>query len=617
MGIFDSLYTGASGLNAAQLQIQVTGQNITNVNSDYYTRQRVVQSSTTPLHTTPGDVGMGTRIDTIIRIHDEFTFDKLKTATTNKENTAYKQQVLQEIAQRFPDLKDTGLLKDIENYFGAWNNFASHPYESAQKTNLLNLTSTLTSRLNDTSSQLKTVHNNINEQVKLAVDEINRIGKQIADLNAQIQKVETGTTQNANDLRDKRDQLELTLANIINISTFKNDISSNSAFGGTLTDQGRNYNLNIDGITLIDGVNFHPLTLDTNGNKDGFTNIYYELNDGTRVDMSSKINSGKLGAMLDLRGRTMGDNGEVKDGMITEFRNNLDSFAKTLIIQTNNIYASAAQESMSSTDLSQMKPNTTLQNFDQNVQSGSFEVIIYNSQGAEVARKTINVNSSTTMDDTKQGNSIVGDFNSDTDDNGNGNLNDDVNDFFTAKFNYDEKTGLGHLSFSPIFSSGEYTMSIEDKGTNFPGVFGMSQFFEGDSASNIKIESSLSSDTSKIKGNKAPVDGDNSMANAMINLQYQSLNFYSSDGTIRSETLTGYYRYLTTDIASKTESVNALNDTNLSLYKSVNAEFQSISGVNMDEELGNLIKFQSSYGAAAKIVTTVEKMLETLIGMKQ
>ncbi len=145
----------------------------------------------------------------------------------------------------------------------------------------------------------------------------------------------------------------------------------------------------------------------------------------------------------------------------------------------------------------------------------------------------------------------------------------------------------------------------------------MSQFFEGDSASNIKIESSLASDTSKIKGNKAPVDGDNSMANAMINLQYQSLNFYANDGTIRSETITGYYRYLTTDIASKTESVNALNNTNLSLYKSVNAEFQSISGVNMDEELGNLIKFQSSYGAAAKIVTTVEKMLETLIGMKQ
>ena len=94
MGIFDSLYTGVSGLNAAQIQIQVTGQNITNVNSDYYTRQRVVQSAANPLHSTPGDIGLGTKVDTIIRIHDEFTFTKLKNSASNKESTAYKEQIL-------------------------------------------------------------------------------------------------------------------------------------------------------------------------------------------------------------------------------------------------------------------------------------------------------------------------------------------------------------------------------------------------------------------------------------------------------------------------------------------------------------------------------------------
>ena len=169
MGIFDSLYTGVSGLGAAQIQIQVTGQNITNVNSDYYTRQRVVQSAREPFHSTPGDIGLGVKVDTIIRIHDEFTFDRLKTATSNLENTTYKQQVLQEIAQRFPDLQDTGLIKDMENYFGAWNDFASHPYESSQKTNLLNLTQTLTSRINDTANQLEKVHVTVNDQVKTTV----------------------------------------------------------------------------------------------------------------------------------------------------------------------------------------------------------------------------------------------------------------------------------------------------------------------------------------------------------------------------------------------------------------------------------------------------------------
>ncbi|PPB69025.1 flagellar hook-associated protein FlgK [Campylobacter hyointestinalis subsp. hyointestinalis] len=617
MGIFDSLYTGVSGLGAAQIQIQVTGQNITNVNSDYYTRQRVVQSAREPFHSTPGDIGLGVKVDTIIRIHDEFTFDRLKTATSNLENTTYKQQVLQEIAQRFPDLQDTGLIKDMENYFGAWNDFASHPYESSQKTNLLNLTQTLTSRINDTANQLEKVHVTVNDQVKTTVDEINRLGEQIAKLNAQIQTVESNGINHANDLRDKRDQLELTMSKLVNISTFKNELYSDSTVSGTLTDQGKNYNLNISGITLVDGVTFHPLKLESSKNKDGFSDIFYELNDETRANMSSKITGGKLGAILDLRGRYSDENGNMTDGMITEFRDNLDTFAKTLIQQTNNIYASSAKDKMNTSDISGMRDNTTLQNIDKNIKNGSFDVIIYNASGGVVAKKTININQTTSMNDTTQGNSIVSDFNADTDDNGDKNLNNDVNDYFVANFKYDEITKTGNLSFTPKYASGDYKIAIQDNGTNFAGVFGLSKFFEGDDAASIRIESSLAKDSSKIQGNKAPINGDNSMANAMVNLQNLKLDFTSKNGVTKTETISGYYRYLTTDIAAKTESVNSINSTNTSLYKSVYSEFQSISGVNIDEELSNLIKFQSSYGAAAKIITTVEKMLETLIGLKQ
>ena len=67
-----ALGTGVSGLNAAQLQITTTGNNISNADSDYYTRQRVVQSASMSMHTIPGGVGTGTQVDTITRIHDEF-----------------------------------------------------------------------------------------------------------------------------------------------------------------------------------------------------------------------------------------------------------------------------------------------------------------------------------------------------------------------------------------------------------------------------------------------------------------------------------------------------------------------------------------------------------------
>lgn len=313
---------------------------------------------------------------------------------------------------------------------------------------MLNITTTLTNRINDTAYQLKNIHTNINEDIVLAVEEINRIGQQIADINKQIQSVETkGGSVNANDLRDKRDQLESTMANLVNISTFKNDIMSDSRYGGSMTDQGRDYTLAIDGVTIIEGTNFHPLKLDTQASIDGFATIYYELNDETRIEMTNKISNGKLGAMLDMRGRNLDGEGNFVDGTITDFRNNLDTFAQTMIVNTNNIYALAAQDSMHSQDLKDMDESMTLQNYSSYIKDGSFKVNIYNATGDVVATKEIKIDASTTMNDTRQGNSIVAQFNSNTDDNGNNHLNDDLDDYFEAIYTYDEKTGMGHLGF--------------------------------------------------------------------------------------------------------------------------------------------------------------------------
>ncbi|MDY0238413.1 MAG: flagellar hook-associated protein FlgK, partial [Campylobacterales bacterium] len=77
MSLFSTLNTGVSGLKVADISIATAGHNISNANNDYYTRQRVVSSASVPLHTRPGDIGTGARIDTITRIHDEFIYARL------------------------------------------------------------------------------------------------------------------------------------------------------------------------------------------------------------------------------------------------------------------------------------------------------------------------------------------------------------------------------------------------------------------------------------------------------------------------------------------------------------------------------------------------------------
>ncbi|AQW86268.1 flagellar hook-associated protein [Campylobacter pinnipediorum subsp. caledonicus] len=621
--IFMSLNTGVSGLNAAQVQISTTGNNIANADSTYYTRQRVVQTSAISLYNVEGGVGTGTQVETTVRIHDEFTYARLKSASSNLENTAFKQRIMQELAQNFPDLQDSGISRDMTNYFNAWNKFASNPNDSAQKLNLINMTSVFTKGISRTATKLDDLQAEVDRLMKINVEEVNKIGEQIANLNKEIRRVESGADSgikvNANDLRDKRDELELALSKLINIDTFKSDLKSNTRVDSGITDEGRFYNLNIGGVSIVDGVNFHPLVMNKADSKGQFTGIFYEMQDGRLIKMEDKIYNGKIGAQLDLRGRHYDPLAQkFTEGSVQKYIDNLDTLAKTIIHNTNNIYAQSAVEISNTKEFDFLENDKTLMNFSKDVQNGTFDVIVYDNTGKEIAKKTIDVNGTTTMNDLTYGNSIMHDFNSNSDDNNDNNMSNDVNDYFEASYFYDKLSNKGTFAVIPKQTKGLYSIAFVDHGTNVPGVLGLNRFFDGERARDMAINSDFISDHTKLRAYSKPVSGNNDVANKMVQLQYDKLKFYSHGiAQDRDDTIDGYYRFLTTDIASDTEANNNFNETNTSLFKTAEQEFQSISGVDTNEELTNLIRFQASYGAAAKIVTTVNQMLETLLTLKQ
>lgn len=622
--IFSSLGIGASGLNAAQIQISTTGNNITNADSQYYTRQRVVQSASPALNSIPGGVGTGVEVDTIVRIHDEFTFTRLKLANNKFEDSSYKKQILEQASKNLPDLKDASLKRDIENYFKAWNDFASNPNEGSQKINLIKFAQTLSANIKNASDNFIKMQEQIDATIAINIDEINDMAREIAAINKEIERVESGKYAgikiNANDLRDRRDQLEIGIAKLVGITTYKSDLSSNSPIHTGITDQGRYYTLNIGGMSVVDGVNHHPLMVSQSNGENGFHGVFYELRDGKLIPMEDKIIGGKLGAALDLRGRHFNTlNKKFEDGIVQKYIDHTDTLAKTIIRNTNNIYAASAMNDASTDPLNFLEHDKTLMNFSKDIQRGSFDVVVYNNRGEEIARKTININGTTTMSDDKFGNSLINDFNSDSDDNNDLNLNNDVNDYFRAGYYYDNLTNQGTFSITPLHTNGQYSISFEDKGTNFPGIIGINRFFDGDSAKDIRVADEIMEDHTRLHAYSNPTQGNNVVANAMVQLQYDKVPFYSNNNKIydRTETIEGYYRLITTDIASDTQSNNLLNETNSSILETANQEFQSISGVDINEELTNLIRFQASYGAAAKIITTVDKMLDTLLSIKQ
>ncbi|MFK5880905.1 MAG: flagellar hook-associated protein FlgK [Sulfurospirillum sp.] len=617
MSLFNTLGTGYSGLSAAEVATATTGHNIANANNNYYTRQRVITSASIPFHSTPGDIGAGVQVSKITRIHDEFVYSRYKDSSNALSHDDYMQQTLKEVAKYFPDLQNMGISNDLKNYFKSWNDFASNANNGSQKIALVQSASTLSSDISSTRATLRDLQDSINNQIKSNIDEVNSIGKRIADINKEIAKVESTQPNQANDLRDQRDHLELTLSKILNVSAFKSHISSQNTVDANATDQGVDYHLNIAGSSFVDGSSFHPLVIENSGNKSNYYSIYSESQDGTRYDLTDKITGGKAGAMLDLRGRTIDkttNNGFPTDGAIQGYIDDLDTFANSLIVQTNNIYAKSASTKMESSSHKNLSPDGTLLNSELNIKSGTFDLVMYDNSGVEVGRKVININQSTSMSNDTVTDSITKQINSNSDDNSDNNSTNDISDYFTANYG---TNGIFYISPNSSKAAQNYSISLEDHGTNFPGAIGINQFFTGDSAKNISVKEEFVKDPALMQGYKAPIAGNNVVANDMVQLQYNKVDFFRKNGTVNSDTLNGFYSFVTTRIATDGEDAGRQKDTSQALFNTVQAEFQSISGVNTDEELTNLIKFQTAYSANAKVITTVDKMLNTLLGIKQ
>ena len=605
MSIFATLSKGVSGLKASELQISTTSNNISNVGSTFYTRQRAVQTTAGYYNSYGGvELGMGTTIESIVRLHDEYSYLKLKDSTTQLEYTNYMKTKLEEIAKRFPDIQTNGILADLEAYNAAWNSFSTSPNDSAVKENLITVAKTLTNHINDAYADMMKIEQAINEDIALTVDEINRIAKEIANINNEISKQESLPTDTANELRDRRDELEMTLSKLVGNVATKTIMEQNSRLDSTMTDKGTYYNLSISGVST-----FTPLKIMT----DEVTNSHKVVVQGIDekiLDLTGRISGGKLGAQLDLRGREFDTSSkEWSKGSVQEYKNMLDTFAKTMITHTNNIYAASAKSSVSSDYYEGLRADTVLMNYDKNVQIGSFDIVIYDEAGLETSRKTINIDVNTTMQD------IINQISSNTDDDGDLNNLNDVDDYVSAIFSTDSKTNSGQFQISLINPG--FKIAIEDNGTNFPGAFNVGGFFSGTDATSMSVKSEYLNDPSLLRGSKNGSDGDNDISNQIIQLQYEELNFYNADGTVNKVSIDGYYRLFTGRIASDGEAVTNTHSTNTTLYNTVYDEFQSKNGVSTNEELAALIQFQSSYGAAAKVVTTVDQMLDTLLGLKQ
>jgi flagellar hook-associated protein 1 FlgK len=434
------------------------------------------------------------------------------------------------------------------------------------------------------------------------------------ELNKQINKVENIPHQHANDLRDERDKLELELAKMVNISVYKGNVDINGK--RMQTDAGNAYNINIAGHNIVDGVTFHPLELAPANDESPFRAVYITDHNMDRVDITDKLRGGKVGAIIDLRGDGYDTkSGKAKHSKLQNYMDKLDALAKGFIQKANSIYASAAQPGIVTNDLADISKESRLSEI-ADLKQGTFEAVVYDSEGNVVARRPITIDDSTTFDDANDAASIVAQLNANRDDNGDNDGTNDLDDLFETTF-IDNGDGTSVLSIQPKSGMEGYRIAIEDNGTNFAGWSGVNRLFEGSSAKDMRVRADLLANPSSLQASKANVTGSADLADAMINMQYEKVTFTNPDNSKTEQTVEEFYRYTTAGIAEDTRNASRSKDAAELLNKTVTEQMQSVSGVDMDEELMNLMKYQTAYQASAKIISTVDQMLNTLLGIKQ
>ena len=227
------LATGVTGLNAAQINLLTTSHNITNADTPGYSRQQAIQSTNIPQSTGAGFIGNGVNVSTVKRLHNQFlTTQLLQVQTQSSQLEAHHTQITR-IDNILAD-PIAGLSPALQDFFNGINDVASNPSSVPSRQAMLSNAESLVSRLHSLDGQMSDMRDGVNTEIKSTVNEINALTGQIAKLNHNIMLAEGAAAgQPANDLYDQRDELINQLSRFVNADVVKQGDGTYNVFIGS------------------------------------------------------------------------------------------------------------------------------------------------------------------------------------------------------------------------------------------------------------------------------------------------------------------------------------------------------------------------------------------------
>lgn len=622
-GLFSIFNTSKSGLFSQQTSLNVTSHNIANANTDGYSRQRADLVTSSP-YTMPsmnnaacaGQLGTGVTVASIDRIRD--TFLDYQYRIENGINGLYtgRDKYLSQVEGILNEPTDTGISDLMGKFFDSWQDLNTSP--SNNTTVVAQQALQLTDNLNHTYSQLTDLVKDAQEGIRTDVLDINQMLGQLTQLNQQIRDVSI-SGNNANDLMDKRDLLLDQLSEKFGISV---DQRSYDGIDVTTTNTSILGSESGDNGLAPIGPDGKPVNI-VQAIKPDDTNVAtFSYISTVTPDTVDENGTGSYKVVYYKKGNTQSNANKVEltiNDMTAEQANDLLKYRVLWADNNGNAYSVDGDNKIqgtSPTSFSQLalfKPPTGELKGYMSVQD---DIEGYQDQLNKLAKSlALSVNSIISQS---------GKFTAD----GSGSPEGGINNFF-VNGDYKDKSGTDYIE--------EYENSIN--------------------ASNITVNVEIMEDPSKIKtdtkydsqGNAIATGTDGQRALAVAQLRDTLLNVQSmdEDGEITSRadfiyntgifkaddtldgvytltsttggaTLDGYFRGTINTVGTQEQTAKNEITNGASRLASYDQSRASVSGVSIDEEMTNLIQFQHCYQANAKMISTVDELLDVVInGLKK
>ncbi len=554
---------GRSALAAYQSVINVTGQNIANVDNADYTRQSRRLAALHGVTDYGPAPGAGIEIAALTRHIDQALESRLRMARGDQTGAQTKYDALSQVESLYNELTDFDLSTQLNSFFQSFSDLATDPTETTTRDLVLSAADAVVETVRRLRAGVLTQIDDLNDAATQSVAQVNQITSEVARLNTQIVATEARAPGGAAALRDRRDGLLRQLGELVEIRVREQDNGLVTVYAGSEP--------------LVDFDRARELTTQTMLT-DGVERISVHFVDSSGTVL---LRGGKLAALA-----------QARDTHLVGQLDQLDELAAGLIYEVNKVHTqgrglvgyASLTGTYAATDASAAL-NSAAAGLSFPVQNGTLFVHVRDQSTGETISRMIEVD-------------LDG-------------LNDDDTTLATLA---SALGGVPHITAGlttdnrlTLVADAGYEISFSEDTSGVLAALGVGTFFDGTDAGTLAVKAEVAGDARLIAASASGAEGDGTNANLLALVGEQASDL------LQGASVLGYHESMITTLGTDTSAAQVEYDAASAVYDSLLAQREATSGVSLDEESIKLTQYETAYEGAARFISVLQSLTDSVL----